>query len=282
MITLLTVLFLMLYSMSVMSRGKFSALALSVRSGFGGALEGGTSILPGSAHPTHSGILPEGMVPPYGEAMKNLRRYVRRHHLDGKVTVVSNERGVVISLVSDDMLFERGQAELRPKSDAVLERVAQILKTVPNQVAIEGHTCNLPIHTGRFPSNWELSTARAGTVLRYFTERAGLPNGRFMAAGYADTRPLVPNSSEANRAHNRRVDIVILKTDAEREADGQPKTAATHILLGDPPRSTSAGASQDNRTTQTGVSGQAPLNRSKEQGTPPLSRSNAERNGFRP
>src|SRR5437588_11266420 len=73
MITLLTVFFLMLYSMSVMSKGKFSELALSVRSGFGGALQGGTSILPGGARSTHSGVLPEGRLPTYGAAMTNLR-----------------------------------------------------------------------------------------------------------------------------------------------------------------------------------------------------------------
>ncbi|HLV80417.1 MAG TPA: OmpA family protein [Chthonomonadaceae bacterium] len=218
MITLLTMLFLMLYSMSVMNKGKFSELALSVRSGFGGAMQGGKSILPGNAQSLHTGVLPVGLLPPYGEAINRLRRYVDAHHLQNWVRMSTDNRGVVISLVSDNMLFERGQAQLKPDSAEVLTRIGLLLKAESNPVIIEGHTCDLPIRTERFPSNWELSTARAGTVLRYFTEEMGLPGRRFTAAGYADTRPLAPNTSEANRARNRRVDIVILQTEAQRQA----------------------------------------------------------------
>ncbi|HZO91286.1 MAG TPA: OmpA family protein [Chthonomonadaceae bacterium] len=236
MITLLTAFFLMLYSMSVMSRGKFTQLATSVRSGFGGAVYGGASMLNGGgAHTLRSGILPDSQQQSYQEAMGNLRRYVEQHHLNGKVSTREDRRGVIISLVSDGMLFARGQAELGPGSVEVLSRVARILRSVPNDVAIEGHTCDLPIRTAQFPSNWELSTARAGTVLRYLTEKERLPSGRFMAAGYAETRPLAPNSSEANRARNRRVDIVILRTDAQREADLQRRAELRRIAVDEAP-----------------------------------------------
>ncbi len=235
MITLLTAFFLMLYSMSVMSKGKFTALATSVRSGFGGIMQGGTSILNGGgAHTLHPGILPDGTYQQYEEAMRSLRSYVEQHHLKGKVSTRDDQRGVVISLVSDDMLFARGKAELSPASDAVLTRVTRILKTVPNNVEIEGHTCDLPIHTALFPSNWELSSARAGSVLRYFTEKQNLPERRFVAAGYADTHPLVPNISESNRAQNRRVDIVLLKTDAQQQADLQRQAEIRRISADKP------------------------------------------------
>jgi chemotaxis protein MotB len=220
MITLLTAFFLMLYSMSVMSKGKFNALATSVRSGFGGVTPGGRSILSGGgAHTARPGVVSDLAYEQYQEAMRNLSFYVEQHNLKGKVSTREDERGVVISLVADNMLFAKGSAQLDPSHNAVLNRVAQVVKAVPNRVQIEGHTCDLPIRTAQFPSNWELSTARAGAVLRYFTEKRGLPNTRFTAAGYAETRPLAPNTSEANRARNRRVDIVILKTDAQREAD---------------------------------------------------------------
>ncbi|HLK59818.1 MAG TPA: OmpA family protein [Chthonomonadaceae bacterium] len=230
MITLLTAFFLMLYSMSVMSKGKFSQLATSVRSGFGGVVQGGGHILPGGKGTNPSIGMGDAQSKPYEEAMKNLDRYVEQHHLSGQITTRSDERGVVISLIADNMLFVRGQAQLGPNSREALGQVAQILKTVPNSVQIEGHTCDLPIHTAQFPSNWELSTARAGAVLRYFTEQEGLANNRFMAAGYAETHPLAPNTSETNRAHNRRVDVVILKSDAQREQEWERKGEIHRII----------------------------------------------------
>lgn len=220
MITLLTAFFLMLYSMSVMSKGKFNLIAMSVRSGFNGIANGGPHILNGGgAHTTHPGVLPDGQHQDYEEAMRSLNSYAAAQNLQGKVNVRTDERGVVISLLSDNMLFERGKATLSPKSDALLSRVAKILTAAPNNVQIEGHTCDLPINTPLFPSNWELSTGRAASVLRYFTQRSGLPGKRFTAAGYAETRPLAPNTSETNRARNRRVDIILLKTEPQQRAE---------------------------------------------------------------
>lgn len=239
MITLLTAFFLMLYSMSVMSKGKFTQLATSVRNGFGGVVQGGTSILNGGgALSNQSGTRPDNLYKDYKQAMRNLRQHVEQHNLRGKVSAREDERGVIISLLSDKMLFTRGSSELNPQSEPVLAQVAKILKTVPNNFQIEGHTCDLPIHTAAFPSNWELSSARAGTILRYFTERQGLANNRFVAAGYAETRPLVPNSSETNRARNRRVDIVIMKTDRQKEADIARKAEIRRVSAETPPEPT--------------------------------------------
>jgi outer membrane protein OmpA-like peptidoglycan-associated protein len=190
-----------------------------VRSSFTGSSSGGSKLLPGSG----TSLNPLGLSAPeyrdYTQAMRKLRQYVEQNRLSGSVSTRYDERGTVISLIADNLLFERGKADLHANSAPVLNHVAQILKSTPNRVTIEGHTCDLPIHTAQFPSNWELSTGRAGALLRYFTEEQGLSGIRFMAAGYADTRPLVSNTSEANRARNRRVDIVILKTDAQREVD---------------------------------------------------------------
>jgi chemotaxis protein MotB len=219
MITLLTAFFLMLYSMSVMSKGKFSQLAVSVRSGFSGSASGGGKLLPASGTSINLLGLSALEYRDYTQAMLNLRKYVEQNKLSGEVSTRSDERGIVISLIADNMLFERGKADLHANSTPVLTHVAKVLKSSPNRVTIEGHTCDLPIHTAQFPSNWELSSARAGALLRYFTGEQGLSASRFMAAGYADTRPLLSNTSEANRARNRRVDIVILKTDGQREVD---------------------------------------------------------------
>lgn len=233
MITLLTAFFLMLYSMSVMSKGKFQLVATSVRSGFGTALTpGGQGILTSAhANEASNSTLTSESYHNYQEAMRELSLFVEQHRLGGQVNVHHEKRGVVISLLSDGLLFERGGSGLRSHSNALLHRVGRALKPLPNAIQVEGHTCDLPIHTTQFPSNWELSTARAGTILRFLTEEAGLPTVRLAAAGYAETRPLVANDSEAHRARNRRVDIVILKSDAQREADFKRDTEIKRITV---------------------------------------------------
>lgn len=220
MITLLMAFFLMLYSMSVMSRGKFSVLATSVRSGFNSASERkgiskSTSGIIGSPGNGSSTIYRQ-----YQQEMRNFQQYVEQHDKSSQVNIHSDERGIVISLVADGMLFANGSATLQPKSRPLLVHVMQILKNAPdNNVQVEGHSDNIPIHTSQFPSNWELSTARAAVLLRALTEGAdGLPVKRFTCSGYADTHPLVANDTAAHRAQNRRVDIVLLKTTRQNEA----------------------------------------------------------------
>lgn len=229
MITLLTAFFLMMYSMSVMSKGKFSVLASSVRSSFrsttphlgGAAANNGGS--PGSANGNSARQFEDGV--------RKINAFVEQHQLSGQVSLRSDERGLVISVLADKMLFERGKAQLGVNSEPVLDSVAALIKSTPNQVQVEGHTDDLPIHTPQFPSNWELSMARAGAVLRYFTDQCQIPSVRFAAAGYADTHPLLPNISEANRSRNRRVDIVLLKSDAERNADLQRRSEVQRVTV---------------------------------------------------
>lgn len=230
MITLLTAFFLMMYSMSVVSKGKFNQMATSVRGGFTGSADGGQSILlGGGAHSATMGVSQNTQEAHYENAMSDLNKYVEQHKLDGKVSIRSDQRGVIITLLSDKMLFKQGMAELSGSSGLVLDKVAKILKSAPNDIQIEGHTCNLPISNAQFPSNWELSTARAGVVLRYFTKHFGLPDKRFNASGYSDTRPLFPNTSESRRQKNRRVDIVLLKTEKQREAELQRQSEIQRI-----------------------------------------------------
>ncbi|MBK5224877.1 MAG: flagellar motor protein MotB [Acidimicrobiia bacterium] len=119
-------------------------------------------------------------------------------------------RGLVVSIVSDQVLFEPGSADLRPDGRAVLDGLAGILLALPNPIAIEGHTDDVPISNARFPSNWELSTSRATSVLRHFIGAYGFPADRLTAAGYGEQRPVADNAHPAGRGHNRRVDIAVL------------------------------------------------------------------------
>lgn len=202
MITLLLALFVMLYAMSAVNQEKFGALTQAMRREF-------------QLLPEHQGgkIVGAGqIVDPLEQQAEQLREYLQQSGLSQQARIRSEERGLVISLVSDGALFDLGSANLKPSARQILDRVVQVLRAVPNPVLIEGHTDNLPIRTAQFPSNWELSAARAAVVLRYLSQRGGIAPERLIAVGYADTRPLVPNTSPEGRAQNRRVDIAILKT----------------------------------------------------------------------
>lgn len=128
----------------------------------------------------------------------------------GELAFKDEPRGLVVSIVSEGVLFDAGSAELRPEGRAVLDGLAGNLGSIPNKLAIEGHTDNQPISTARFPSNWDLSGARASSVLRYLTDVHHLPASRLSASGYGDTVPVASNDDDAGRAKNRRVDIAIL------------------------------------------------------------------------
>ncbi|MEW5934886.1 MAG: flagellar motor protein MotB, partial [Bacillota bacterium] len=197
-ITLLMAFFIVMYAMSSVDVGKYRALAHSLR----GALAGNSFVelpLQGTA------AEPDSL-----EAVgREVAGALAEMGLEGQGAVFRTERGVVISLYGA-VLFDLGRADIRPDALPVLDRVAEALARVPNYVSVEGSTDDLPINSLLFPTNWELSVRRATTVVRYFVERHGLEPRRFLAVGYGEYQPMFPNDSEANRARNRRVDIVLL------------------------------------------------------------------------
>ncbi|MGB9620426.1 MAG: OmpA/MotB family protein, partial [Armatimonadota bacterium] len=211
----------MLYSMSILNLNKFRQVAISIRSGFGGLVEGqGKSILGASGQFSVKPAPIEGDSAgvPY-QMVQRLQRFVKEKELDKIVNLRVEERGLVVSLVTNEILFAAGRAELSQKARSIIGEIGQMLLSVPNPIRVEGHTCDLPVASNAYVSNWELSTARATNVVRYLIEKVGVPPDRLSAAGYADTKPLVPNTSERNRAVNRRVDIVILRSEYLEETD---------------------------------------------------------------
>jgi flagellar motor protein MotB len=134
-------------------------------------------------------------------------RYIREHNLDRAVGVVSTEHELVV-LLGDTITFPSGQATLSPAVAPLLVRVAALAAEQPElSLEISGHTDDRPIATTEFPSNWELSTARASRVARALLEEGRIDPVRISTRGYAHYRPLYPNDSEAQRAANRRVEI---------------------------------------------------------------------------
>jgi len=120
--------------------------------------------------------------------------------------------------------FASGDDTVDPGSYPIIEKVAAVVKALPNPVRLEGHTDSVPIHNSRFRSNWELSAARSIAMLELLSERFGVPRPRMAVAGYAENAPADTNDTEEGRAHNRRVDVVVLATDAAR-SEPAAKTA---------------------------------------------------------
>ena len=139
---------------------------------------------------------------------REIQLFIQREHLESAIRLRITTKGIAIR-ISNPLLFELGKANLRPEILPFLTKVAKLAESWPNRVRIEGHTDNLPINTPQFPSNWELSTARALSVLKYFIETGALNPTKLSAAGYAEFRPIVPNDSPRNRAVNRRVEVFI-------------------------------------------------------------------------
>ena len=145
------------------------------------------------------------------EEIKSLRDNLG---LDKKVDISFSEKGLVMR-ISDTVLFNLGVVEISEEAIPLMEQMGTIISRAPYAIRIEGHTDNLPIHTGRFPSNWELSTARAVNVLRDFMEKEAIPPERLSAVGFGEFHPIFPNDTPEHRAKNRRVEIVLLRNNPD-------------------------------------------------------------------
>jgi chemotaxis protein MotB len=133
------------------------------------------------------------------------------------IEIAASARGVIISLPETGS-FAAGRADLTPAALLIIRQIADVVGPLPNVIRVEGHTDDVPIHTPLYASNWELSTARATRVVQWLIEAGGVPADRLSAAGYAEYHPRVANDSVANRARNRRVDIVVVDPTANPDA----------------------------------------------------------------
>ena len=155
---------------------------------------------------------------------KQLDEDLAKEIQEGKIALSLQPRGLILSL-RESALFPPGQDTFNPEAVPMLGKVAEALRRLPGQpVRLEGHTDNVPIQTAQFPSNWELSAARANAVLELLSGRLGIEPERFAVAGYADYHPVSTNETLEGRGHNRRVDIVVLSRSA---AEMEPRQRAS-------------------------------------------------------
>lgn len=224
MMTLLLCFFVLLFSMSSVDAAKFKAFVDSF-SGSTGVLDGGEIIM------QEAGMLGNGMkafpsqrniTDSSSEEIKNqlkgvekqIEKFIYEEKLDELIGV--EKRGDAIIITFDDvLLFETGKANLKPAAIPVLSKLGKELKVyVGNgyRMKLEGHTDNVPIHTAQFPSNWELSSARAIAVAKFFIEEMDFSPKAISAEGYGEYVPVEDNSTSEGRAKNRRVEIKLSKT----------------------------------------------------------------------
>lgn len=161
------------------------------------------------------GAGPKNEVVALGKIRKNVESVVQAKKMSGRVSTRMEGRGLVISL-GEGGFFDSGSDQLKPEGRALLDSLVESLLAADNQIRVEGHTDDVPIHNARFPSNWELSTARATSIVSYLVGRYGFSPEKLSAAGYGEFRPIAPNDTPEGRARNRRVDIVVLNSSVAR------------------------------------------------------------------
>jgi chemotaxis protein MotB len=232
--TLLVALFMVLFSISSVNKSKFETLQASLQDAFSGRiLPGGKSIKEAggsdnqvnpSPQPPESNLQPfVGGRPSEGKKTggatdeekqfqklkTQIDKVVKAKGLSAKVQTKVTPDGLQIRLLTDDLLFDSGSATPKPASLPLLRQMASLLGTQPDhQLVIQGNTDDVPIHSGQFEDNLDLSTARAGSILRTFAS-SGITPERMTAAGRGQYKPVAPNTSAAGRSLNRRVEILV-------------------------------------------------------------------------
>jgi chemotaxis protein MotB len=248
-ITLLFAFFVTMYAMSRVDEQKMGSAVESLQRALGSVISVHTpankaGVFNDFSSPMQVTIVPIGA--PNAKEVKRLAEDLKKK-IEGaggkaaagkggpayQMSLLVQERGLVIR-VSDQFFFRTGEAAIRPEVLPFLEALGQTLQPLDNPIRIEGHTDNVPINTVQFPSNWELSTARATTIIRYLLTHFKFDPQKLSAAGYGEHRPVSANDSLEGRNQNRRVDVVVLNS---QERKTEP-AAFQGPPAGNPPVST--------------------------------------------
>lgn len=230
MMTLLMVFFVLIFSMSTLDINRTEGLIENLQSALGMMMSGRrVSIAVSDLPPPDYATQPTGdkdeKQRPGDETLRNalqqaqaaagsqkspvLMQFMRELEADPEIQARFSSEGVNLSL-ENSILFQPGKARIDPRGYAVLDRISAKLKTLPNRIRIEGHTDDVPIATELYPSNWELSVARAVNVLKFLMKAGPILPVRMSAVGYGDSRPLHSNATAQGRAGNRRVEIILV------------------------------------------------------------------------
>lgn len=242
MITLLLALFVILFAISTINGKKFLAFELGVTSTFSNKAvqtgSGGSGLLPDeNSLLNQQGTTTNPLTPPQEiasnqtasktttsatlpEIASQITKALRAAGLSQYASTTVDSQGVVVQMLADKTYFATDSATLGTIGDEVVDTIAGVLRTVPNDVEVQGYTNNLRVTGGPYSSNWELSAVRAVNVVRRLSTTDGITKGRLSATGFGTTHPVVPNDTPANEAENRRVDVVVLTASLRTPSSG--------------------------------------------------------------
>jgi chemotaxis protein MotB len=177
---------------------------------------------------------PEARPPDLAKSLDTLMKGLDADLKNGKLQLKLDARGLIISM-REKAFFASGDSGIAPDSLPMLAKIAAVVQSLPNSVRLEGHTDARPIHNSRFHSNWELSTARSIAMLELLRDRFEIPPSRMAVAGYAENSPVDTNDTDEGRAHNRRVDLVLLSAGAlSSEPQAAVNTPPVTVTPNDP------------------------------------------------
>lgn len=246
-ITLLFATFVVLYALSQVDIKDFKALEDSIKKAFSSPsiMQGDPGIMKDSSNAIFDTSSADSVIAPlmmeymsqkyeessYQEISKEINDMNKTGEMDG-VEVMESDRGLIIRF-KDNYLFKSGSAELMPKAKVKLDKIGVIIakKFILHNMRVEGHTDNQSIHSIIYPSNWELSSARASSVITYLIRRFGFMPSLFTAVGFADTRPIADNTSPQGQAKNRRIEVLILRN--RLNAQENPQNAFLKMSKGE-------------------------------------------------
>jgi chemotaxis protein MotB len=206
-LTLLLALFIVLFAAGTINNGKLQQIMISMNSALSG--QGSSMIQKENTLVSKKIDQKKKESEKLHGLMEQIQGYIDARGLEKVITIKDEPKGIKLSL-KDVILFESGKADLKGDSLVILKDLLDLIKQVKNPISIEGHTDNVPITNNEFKSNWELSAARALSVL-YFFENKGIPSNKLQFSGFGEQNPLYPNDTFEHRQINRRVDITILK-----------------------------------------------------------------------
>lgn len=227
--TLLLTFFVLLLSFAEMDANRFKIMAGSMKDAFGiqhdrpGLFEARNTVPFEVITHEHESA---GLSKQQRKALERLKKYIADHELEDDIAVDTSDRGMLLRL-KDSLTFAPGGAEIRPEALPVLAEIRHLLDTFPSGLSVEGHTDDRPIRNGRYPSNWELSSARAVAVLRGIEGGKKLAVPKLSVVGHADRVPLVPNDSPEHRAMNRRVELVFGEAAPSEQVISKNRTTPT-------------------------------------------------------
>lgn len=226
-VTLLLTFFILLFSMATLDKQKFMEVAKSLRSSFSHTSNGemfdvnkGKDLIAimennnGYEKEPKEGDSTEGEMEKSKSTMedvkKELEKTIKEEKISDNVKLLETVDRVILRIDSI-ILFDSGHADIKKSGLGVLGKIGQMLKKLDNDIIVEGHTDNIPIHNSQYPSNWELSAKRSINVVLFLTKHSEIPSQQLTSNANGEFKPILPNNSEINRAKNRRIDIVIIK-----------------------------------------------------------------------